>query len=203
MPAAIYPWNDLRVGETRTVRGARNAQAVQVSLYKFRQRLLAEGWPKDALPQFALAYDWDVGTVTISRLPDGPTLRGRPRTPPPVADAPIASPAARERVSQAIDAWVQANVRRLEAGEPRQMCPLDLVTLAQATDPALAREIASLDCTSVDDLVRTRRKRRATDRVSPPKPPEHDSTPDLPHDRHLAFRLHHVPDERRKPQMGT
>lgn len=173
-----YPWGELAVGETRQVGDTWTRSAAQVSLHAFRTRCRSLGYTDALMPRYACSYDLEHGIVTITRLEDGPLREASMRSRDALRER-AAQIAAYQQASNEVDAWIGANVRRLARGEDRQMFPLDRLMAIKAIAPALAEEIAAIDC-GVGEA--PHRLRRATDKV-------YDTKGDRPADENLCARV--------------
>lgn len=74
MRPAKYPFASLQVGETALITNPGKPSAVRTCLSQFRTNCRFMGYPADALPNFRLEFDYDAGTLSITRLPDGSVL---------------------------------------------------------------------------------------------------------------------------------
>lgn len=179
---ARFPWATLAVGASASL-AVSTRSSVYASLAHFRDTVRRMGWPEHAQPRFELDWRQD-GSVTITRIEDGPLARGR------------AAPISLEQLGTG--QLLMALDHHLMHKQPGQLVPLDLLERARAHDKLYGTRVeAKMAASDFPDLdvpdepvapPVPQQRRRATDKPNTPIPPR-AIDPDGPANDYLAQRL--------------
>jgi len=182
-----YRWGELSVGEYIDV-PAPSQVVVYTNLKHWRDALFGSGlYTPEYAPRYTVTFRARDRRATIRRLPDGPMKGHEPA--PPIDHAARANEAEREWLWDWLDRR-NMEIERLElAGLSRGMTPLDILERARKCDPAIAQQMADLDCGGYAPLPGLDADRIMAEPHNTRPLRRHDDRPDMPADKRLAYKL--------------
>lgn len=150
-----YPWGKLAVGQSVDVYDVPSMASVYSSLRHWRDCSFRMGldYTERLCPQFRMSHNSALGSVTITRVPDGP-LQSIARV--ELAEAERAKKKALLEKCEKLDRleWnlLSARAEAARAGLPLPLPSPELLQLAREVNPATARQLAQMTRDRLDYL---------------------------------------------------